>query len=112
MLLKRKILTNSQSLSVILSAAKNLLPPTRAEPRTFQVYIIASKTATLYTGVTNDLVRRVYEHKHGETPGFTSRYHVTRLVYFEEFDRATDAIDRESQIKGWVRKKKLDLIRR
>jgi putative endonuclease len=72
---------------------------------------MASKAATLYTGVTNDLVRRVHEHKHGETPGFTSRYRVTRLVYFEQFDRATDAIDRESQIKGWVRKKKLDLVR-
>ncbi len=72
---------------------------------------MASKSATLYTGVTNDIVRRVYEHKHGETPGFTSKYHVTRLVYFEEFDRATDAIERESQIKGWVRKKKLDLIK-
>jgi putative endonuclease len=72
---------------------------------------MAGKAATLYTGVTNDLVRRVHEHKHGETPGFTSRYRVTRLVYFEQFDRATDAIDRESQIKGWVRKKKLDLVR-
>jgi putative endonuclease len=72
---------------------------------------MASKSAVLYTGVTNDIIRRVYEHKHGETPGITSRYHVTRLVYFEEFDRATDAIDRESEIKGWVRKKKLDLIR-
>ncbi len=87
------------------------MPPTRAEPRTFYIYIMASKSATLYTGVTNDIVRRVYEHKHGETPGFTSKYHVTRLVYFEEFDRATDAIERESQIKGWVRKKKLDLIK-
>jgi putative endonuclease len=72
---------------------------------------MASKSATLYTGITNDIIRRVYEHKHGETPGFTGRYHVTRLVYFEEFDRATDAIDRESQIKGWVRKRKLDLIK-
>ena len=72
---------------------------------------MASKSATLYTGVTNDIIRRVHEHKHGETPGFTSRYHVTRLEYFEEFDRAADAIDRESQIKGWVRKKKLDLVR-
>ena len=72
---------------------------------------MASKAGTLYTGVTSDLVRRVYEHKHGEIPGFTSRYRVTRLVCFEEFSRATDAIARESQIKGWVRKKKLDLVR-
>jgi putative endonuclease len=72
---------------------------------------MASESAVLYTGVTNDIIRRVYEHKHGETPGFTSKYRVTRLVYFEQFDCATDAIDRESQIKGWVRKKKLDLIR-
>jgi putative endonuclease len=72
---------------------------------------MASKSAVLYTGITNAIVRRVYEHKHGEAPGFTSRYHVTRLVYFEEFDCATDAIERESQVKGWVRKKKLDLIR-
>ncbi len=84
---------------------------TNAEPRTFYVYIMASKTAVLYTGMTNDLARRVWQHKHHVVPGFTSRYRATRRVYFEQFSSATDAISRESQIKGRTRKKKLDLIR-
>ena len=71
---------------------------------------MASKSRTLYTGVTGDLERRVCEHKHGTTPGFTSRYNVTRLVYFEETNKADVAIEREKQIKGLRRDKKITLI--
>ena len=80
--------------------------------RTCYVYIMASRSRALYTGVTNDLARRVDEHKRGLWPGFTSRYHVTRLVYFEEFVDVRDAIAREKQIKGWVRARKIELIER
>ncbi|MBI4976121.1 MAG: GIY-YIG nuclease family protein [Spirochaetes bacterium] len=64
----------------------------------------------LYTGVTNDLVRRVYEHKEKVVDGFTKRYNVTKLVYFEPFDDIEYAIIREKQIKGGSRRKKIDLI--
>src|SRR5438046_5938500 len=75
--------------------------------RTYYVYIMASRSRVLYTGVTNDLARRVDEHKRSLTPGFTSRYHITRLVYFEEFGDVRDAIAREKQLKGWVRSRKM-----
>ena len=74
------------------------------------VYIMINHSGTLYTGVTNNLERRVYEHKHKLTPGFTSRYKITRLVYFESGPDIDSAIQREKQIKGWLRKKKIDLI--
>ena len=78
--------------------------------RTFYVYIMAGKYRTLYTGITNDLERRVYEHKHKLTPGFTSKYNVNRLVHIETFNHARDAIQREKQIKGWLRSRKVALI--
>ena len=78
--------------------------------RTYCVYILASRSRVLYTGVTNDLARRVHEHKQGLIPGFTQQYRVTRLVYFEQFGDIGDAIAREKQIKGWVRARKLKLI--
>ncbi len=78
--------------------------------RAYSVYIMASRSRVLYTGVTNDLARRVDEHKRSLTPGFTSTYHVTRLVYFEEFTDVRDAIAREKEIKGWVRRRKIQLI--
>jgi putative endonuclease len=77
--------------------------------RTYYVYIMASRSRVLYVGVTNDLVRRTNEHKRG-LGGFTSRYRITRLVYFEEFADIRDAIAREKKIKGWVRVKKTRLI--
>ena len=61
----------------------------------YHVYIMASRKGTLYVGITNDLVRRVYEHKHGLTGGYTTKYHVTRLVYFEESNSVESAIARE-----------------
>jgi len=71
---------------------------------------MASERRTLYIGVTNDLERRVAEHKSKLLPGFTSKYNVTRLVYFEEFSDIRDAIIREKVLKGWTRKKKIELI--
>ena len=78
--------------------------------RIYYVYVMASRSRVLYTGVTNDLTRRVNEHKQGLIPGFTQKYRVTRLVYFEQFGDIRDAIAREKQIKGWVRARKLKLI--
>jgi putative endonuclease len=74
------------------------------------VYILSSSSGTLYTGVTNDLHRWMYEHKNKLVPGFTERYNVTRLVYFEETRDIDAAIRREKEIKGWLRKRKIELI--
>ena len=77
----------------------------------FYIYIMTNKHNTvLYTGVTNDLQRRVYEHKSGRGGAFTSRYNVTKLVYCEVFTDAYSAISREKQIKGGSRQKKIDLV--
>ena len=77
----------------------------------YYVYLLASsKHGTLYVGVTRDLVRRVYQHKTKETPGFTSRYGVTRLVWYEVHGNPTSAIAREKEIKKWRRDWKVSLI--
>ncbi len=76
----------------------------------FFVYILASQSRVLYTGVTRELRRRIYQHCQGDIPGFTRRYSVNRLVYFEETSSAISAFERERQIKGWSRHKKLRLI--
>jgi putative endonuclease len=77
----------------------------------YYVYIMTNKHNTvLYTGVTNDLRRRAYEHRTGQGGGFTSRYNVTRLVYYEVCEDVRSAIAREKQIKGGSRQKKVDLI--
>jgi len=79
--------------------------------KTFAVYILANKNNTvLYTGVTNDLLRRISEHKSKVFPGFSKRYNVDKLVYYEFFENPELAIAREKQIKGGSRKKKEDLI--
>ena len=78
---------------------------------TYYVYLLASsRRGTLYTGMTNDLVRRVHLHRSNLVPGFTSRYHVHQLVYYEITTDVRAAISREKQIKGWSRVKKLALI--
>ena len=77
----------------------------------YYVYIMTSPTGTLYTGMTNNLSRRVYQHKHKLIEGFTKRYNVTRLVYVETYYDVREAIGREKRIKGWRRSKKLDLIK-
>jgi putative endonuclease len=76
----------------------------------YYVYIMASHSKTLYTGMTNDLERRVYEHKNKLTPGFTSKYNINKLVLFESTTNVDEAIKREKQIKGWLREKKIALI--
>ncbi len=76
----------------------------------YYVYIMTNKSRTLYSGVTNDLVRRVGEHKQKLLPGFASRYNITLLVYFEVGGDVREAIAREKQIKGWPRAKKVSLI--
>jgi len=79
--------------------------------RSFWVYILASRLGgTLYIGVTNDLVRRVYEHRSKFVPGFTRKYGVDRLIYFEQFSTAEAAIQREKQLKKWNRRWKIELI--
>lgn len=79
----------------------------------YYVYLLASRRhGTLYVGVTNDLIRRVHEHKEAAHPGFTARHGVSRLVYFEIFDDPVSAITREKQIKGWRRAYKLNAIER
>jgi len=74
------------------------------------VYIMTNASKTLYTGVTNDLVRRVYEHKHKLVKGFTAKYNMTRLVCYEALDDIREAIAREKRIKGWLRAKKVALV--
>jgi putative endonuclease len=71
---------------------------------------MTNRSRTLYTGMTNDIKRRVYEHKHKLIRGFTAKYNITRLVYFEETADVRAAITRERQIKGWLRAKKIALI--
>ena len=77
----------------------------------YYVYIITNSNNTvLYTGITNDLVRRIYEHKNGFVDGFSKKYNLCKLVYYEEYENPYTAISREKQIKGWIRKKKENLI--
>ena len=79
----------------------------------YYVYILTNKNHTvLYTGVTSDLVRRVYEHKNHLVKGFTSRYNIHKLVYYEYTTDVTAAIEREKQWKKWSRQKKIRLIER
>ena len=79
---------------------------------TYYVYILTNATnVAIYTGVTKDLVRRVYEHKHHLDPNsFTAKYHITKLVYFESTSDVRSAIEREKQIKSWSRKRKNALV--
>jgi putative endonuclease len=84
---------------------------TCAMANTYFVYILASgRNGTLYIGVTNDLVRRVWEHREGLVPGFTKRYDVKMLVYYEQFQNIGFAIHRETRLKKWKRQWKLELI--
>ena len=78
--------------------------------KTYWVYIMTNRSGTLYVGVTSDLARRVYEHRERLVPGFTSRYHIDRLIHAEGFTNAREAISRERQLKGWRRDRKIALI--
>ena len=80
--------------------------------KTYYVYILSNNVSTvLYIGVTNDLIRRMYEHKKGVNNGFSKQYYLTKLVYFEETDDVCIAIKREKQIKNWHREWKMNFIR-
>ncbi len=108
-----RLLTGKSQL-VILSPdvieTKNLAVGMGSPKNHYYVYIMASYRGTLYTGVTHDLTRRVYEHRHKLVDGFTKRYNVSKLVYYEATDDVESAISREKQIKGWLRSKKAALI--
>src|ERR1700760_1599069 len=78
--------------------------------RTYAVYILANATRMLYIGVTNNLDRRIWEHKNKLIPGFASRYQLDSLVYFEPFSDVKSAIAREKALKGWRRRKKVALV--
>lgn len=77
----------------------------------YYVYILTNKSGTLYIGVTNDLTRRIWEHKQKNVKGFTEKYNISRLIYYEIFEEVEYAIMREKQLKNWSRKKKLSLVR-
>lgn len=77
----------------------------------YSTYILTNKfNKVLYIGVTNNLERRIFEHKHKLIPGFTSKYNLNKLVWFENFNNVEDAISAEKKIKGWLRIKKIELI--
>ncbi|NMC47590.1 MAG: GIY-YIG nuclease family protein [Chloroflexi bacterium] len=76
----------------------------------YYIYIMSNLSRTLYIGITGNLYRRIYEHKNKTIPGFTERYNVTKLVYYEEFESVISAITREKQVKKWRRSKKVDLV--
>jgi putative endonuclease len=76
----------------------------------YSVYIVSSRSGTLYIGITNSICRRALQHKRGEVEGFASKYGCNRLVYYEGFDDVHKAIGREKQLKGWTRAKKIALI--
>lgn len=76
----------------------------------YYVYIMSNRSSTLYIGVTNDLMKRVYEHKEKFVEGFTKRYAIDRLVYYESCESIESAIAREKQLKGWRRARKIALI--
>ena len=78
--------------------------------KNFYVYIMTNNTKTLYIGITNDLTRRIYEHKNKLIDGFTKKYNITKLVYYELINDAESAIKREKQLKNWHRQWKINLI--
>ena len=78
--------------------------------RTYYVYLMTNHSGTLYTGMTNNLYRRVYEHKRGSGSRFTRKYNIQSLVYYESSNDVSVVIEREKQIKGWTRAKKVRLI--
>jgi putative endonuclease len=97
---------------VVAYAVEGPLPilPRFREPRSYCAYIMGSLSGTLYVGVSGNLHKRVFEHKFHRIEGFTHRYNVTRLLYWESFGDVHKAIAREKQLKGWRRSKKIALI--
>ena len=98
---------------VVIPAQAGIYPPVAAtmEEKQYYVYLLASKRyGTLYTGVTSDLAKRIYEHKEGLVQGFTKKYNINQLVYYEVHSDIYEAITREKQIKKWNRQWKINLI--
>jgi putative endonuclease len=93
------------------NGVRDLLFAAPTMSQTYCVYTLASRSRNLYTGVTDNLERRMIEHREGLVPGFTTRYKVFRLVHFELFGDVRDAIARDKEIKGWRREKKIWLIK-
>jgi putative endonuclease len=81
------------------------------EEKRYHVYIMSSRSLTLYTGVTGNIYQRTLQHKAGEIGGFTKKYHINRLVYYETFKYVNSALAREKQLKAWTRAKRLALIK-
>jgi len=79
--------------------------------KSYYVYILTNKSHTLYVGVTNNPIKRVWEHKNKLVDGFTKKYNIDKLLYIEEFNDINTALFREKQIKSWSRKKKIKLIK-
>jgi putative endonuclease len=88
----------------------SLLPPMPGERKSYCVYILGSLSGTLYIGMTGNLHKRVFQHRFHRIEGFTDKYQVERLLYWESFDDVQKAINREKQLKGWRRSKKIALI--
>ena len=76
----------------------------------YYIYIMTNNSKTLYIGVTSNLRNRIWQHKNKTVEGFTKKYNITKLIYFEQTENVRSAIEREKQLKGWVRKKKISLI--
>ena len=100
----------SLSLTNVRMRTYGIIFSMRNYTRTYYVYIMFSRSGVLYIGVTNNLLRRVYEHKRMSVRGFTQKYRVVYLAFFEETDDITVAISREKELKKWRREKKLALI--
>ncbi len=92
--------------------ARTLLTPRDVLTKTYFVYILSNRSGTLYVGVTNNLYRRIIEHRNNTFSGFSSKYKMHRLVYFECFGEIRLAITREKELNGWLRQKKLGLIQK
>jgi putative endonuclease len=90
----------------LTTSRKNIM----RDERQYFIYIMSSASKTIYTGMTNNLLRRVRQHKEKLIGGFTTKYNITRLVYFESFRYVQNAIEREKQIKSWTRAKRVALI--
>jgi len=104
---------SSRAKSDVAEGTSNLWGSDGSKPHKLDyshVYIMASDSETLYVGVTNDILRRVYEHKTHSVPGFTKRYNCTKLVYYERSSSIVSAIEREKQLKRWRRSKKVAFI--
>jgi putative endonuclease len=108
---RRSGAANGNSSHSFICASSGSAPTiTLTRARRFFVYIACSPSRVIYIGVTNNVQWRMKEHREKLIPGFTTRYNATRLVYFEEYDRADQAIRREKQLKRWARAKKVALI--